>query len=425
MSASPFAKIQTFCPSFPWVGAKVTLSPEIIRRIPKTGRKFIDLFGGRGNITLRAIRDGLDYEQWVVNDTLTAPFFRAIKSHGGTFVAGKHVQEEYDRCKELKKQGDAYALLMEPWLCFNGGTYEGNGLRGSGGGKRSPESHTRHVRMAHKLLREKNVKVTALDWLDCLQAQELTADDFVMVDMPYIEANVGTYSPESVCPTEVIAHLQEAPFRWLFCEYRQPIYLVAFGEPAFQKEVQVRACMVGEVRKKRTECIWAGGGKTGPTVTITVDPVPEGRNQAYYKGLSVDELLKEIHQCIGSVSFSRNQMSREMRERLLPALLELKKRTYRKKPGFYESLAKIGLNADTVRQWFYRSHTADEAIGLLEENEPQTAVKKREEEQSPEELLLEHADRMARAVLDDEITYAKKLATQYLEARNEGRICQI
>jgi hypothetical protein len=116
-------------------------------------------------------------------------------------------------------------------------------------------------------------------------------------------------------------------------------------------------------------------------------------------------------------------MQREMRERLLPALLELKKRTYRKTPGFYETLAKIGLNADTVRQWFYRSNTADEVIDLFEE-ENQPSVKQRGGRDSvdTEALLLEHADRMAKAVLTDKFANAKKLATQYVEARKESRV---
>lgn len=115
-------------------------------------------------------------------------------------------------------------------------------------------------------------------------------------------------------------------------------------------------------------------------------------------------------------------MNREMRERLLPALVELRKRTYRKKPGFYVSLAKIGLNADTVRQWFYRSNTADEAVELLEETPPESVRREHSDGQSPEELLLEHADRMAKAILAGKLTHAKKLASQYLETRNEVHV---
>jgi hypothetical protein len=410
-------------PSFPWDGGKVSLSSEIVQRSPRKGRKFVDVFGGRGNVTFRAIHEGLDYEEWVLNDTLTAPFFRAIRDHGDKFISPENTQEEYDRCAQLAKRGDPYALLMEPFLCFNGGTYETNGRRGKGGGRRTAESHTKNIRLACQFLREKNVKITALDWLNCLEAEQLGSDDCVAVDAPYIGCNVGPYDAESISPTELIEYLQNAPFNGVLCEYCQPLYVAAFGEPAFKKEVQLRSTDVNKTRAKRTECIWVHEAKTGPAVTVTFQPVPQDREQKYYKCLSESELLEEVKKCIGSVSFSRNQMNREMRERLLPALLELKKRTYRKNPGFYDTLKKIGLNADTVRQWFYRSNTADEAINVLEE-ETQPPVKQCEDRDSvgSEALLLKHADRMAQAVLKGNFTNAKKLATQYVEARNESRV---
>ena len=105
-----------------------------------------------------------------------------------------------------------------------------------------------------------------------------------------------------------------------------------------------------------------------------------------------------------------------MRERLLPALLALKKLTYRKNPGYYDCLREIGLAPDTVRQWFYRSDTANMAIKELEEEpEPEPPIKRREPD--TKELLLEHADRMAKAILEHRIPYAKKLATQFIESR--------
>lgn len=409
---------------FPWDGGKYSLSPEIVKCIPRKGRKFIDVFGGRGNITFCAIHEGLDYEEWVLNDTLTAPFFRAIRDHGDKFKATEKMVADVARLAELAKQGSAHALLMEPFLCFNGGTYATNGLKGAGGGRRKAQSHTEIVRRASKILREQDVKITALDWLNCLEAEQLGSDDCVVLDPPYIGCDVGPYDAEDISPTELIEYLQKASFNWILCEYCQPLYVTAFGEPAFKKEVQLRSTDVDKVRESRTECIWAHESKKGPSVTVTFDPVPEDRDQAYYKALSADELLREIKLCMSSVSFSRNQMSREMRERLLPALLELKKRTYRKRPCYYDCLKKIGLNGDLVRQWFYRSYTADEAIDLLEENKPQLPAKNRGDEQSPVELLFEHADRMAKAALTDKLAgpYVKKLATQYIEARNEHRI---
>jgi site-specific DNA-adenine methylase len=409
-------------PIFPYPGGKGRLSPKIVEYIPKKGRKFIDLFAGRGNITFRAISERLDYREWVLNDNLTGPFFRAIRDHGDKFKATEKSHEEYERYAELAKHADPDALLMEPFLCFNGGTYKANNLKGAGGGRRTPESYTDVVRHAHQLLVEKKVRITDKDWWDCLEAEQLGPDDFVMVDGPYIGCNVGAYVAESICPTELIAYLQSAKFNWLLTEHEQPLYVTAFGEPAYKKEVQLRSCNVQKTREKRTECIWTNIGKTLPTVTVTFQPVPEDRTQTYYTKLSVPKLLEEIKKCMGSMDYGRNQMCKEMRLRLLPALLELKKRTYRKKPGYYDCLKKIGLNGDLVRQWFYRGYTAEEAIRELDKEEETQPPPRKRDEQSPEELLLEHADRMAKAILEDKTTYAKKLATEYIETRNESRV---
>ena len=84
-------------------------------------------------------------------------------------------------------------------------------------------------------------------------------------------------------------------------------------------------------------------------------PVPADRPDTYYADLSLEELRREIKEGMTVISGSRLQMNAEMRNRLLPALLALRKLTYRKRPGYYEMLRSIGLNGDTVRQCFYRS----------------------------------------------------------------------
>jgi hypothetical protein len=78
----------------------------------------------------------------------------------------------YDRCERLAKQGDPYGLLMEPYVCFNGGTYATNGKKGTGGGRRRPDTYMQMCRLACQFLRQKRVKVTDLDWLNCLQAEK-------------------------------------------------------------------------------------------------------------------------------------------------------------------------------------------------------------------------------------------------------------
>jgi site-specific DNA-methyltransferase (adenine-specific) len=264
---------------------------------------------------------------------------------------------------------------MEPYLCFDGGIFGGNGMT-TLGGHRTPKSYENNVHLASEFFCEKNVRITALDWLDCLEAEQLGPDDFVFIDYPYIGCDVGAYSAESICPTELIEYLKSAPFKWVLTEYYQPLYVQAFGEPVHQKEAQLRTTNFADTggQERRIECIWTNSGENWAnrdSVSVQPKPVPEDRKGNYYIDLPQDELLREIRECIATISAARNQMNAEMRQRLLPALRELKKRTFRKKPNYYETLAAMGLNPDTVRQWFYRSRPADEVIELVEENTEQ------------------------------------------------------
>ncbi|MGA9883939.1 MAG: hypothetical protein WBQ34_09495 [Candidatus Acidiferrales bacterium] len=397
--------------TFAYDGGKAMLAPEIMRRIAPRGRKFVDVCAGRGNITFRAIHDGLEYQDWLVNDVATGRFFRAIRDRGAEFRATEAASLDFPECERLVLRGDPQALLMEPFACYNGGTFGTNGHRdGTRGGRRTPLSHTKNIRLANRVMLENKIRITDLDWRDCLEAEELTENDFVVFDPPYIGRNVGPYDPESICPAELIEYLQQAPFGWLLCEYHQPIYVEAFGEPVFKKDVRNKG--------KGEECIWTKAARAVTTVTVP-KPLPPGRSETYYSGLTDSALLQEIRDAIGSVDLFRVGMQRELRERMLPALLELKKRTFRKRPNYYESLALIGLNGDRVRQWFYRSHSADEAIGLIEEPDGDPPQLPGRDGKSPSELLLQHCDRMAEAVLKNQIVYAKKLATEFVRVRDE------
>ncbi len=422
------SKRRIACPTFRYEGGKAGLAPKIAEYILKFGRKFIDLFAGRLNITFRAIANGNAFEEWVANDINRAPFFRALRDHGDLFKATPKTQDEFDRLAALAKQGDPHALLMEPFMCFNGGTFEGGGLS-TGGGRTSPESFETSIHLGCQFLRSKKVRITQLDWLDCLEAEQPGEHDFVMVDGPYLDSEVGSYASDSICPTELIDYLQRANFSWVFTEHRQPLYLQAFGEPVYQQKAQ-RPSQNSIQSADQFECIWTniGGASKRDTVTVPALPVPDDRNDTYYVGLDDDSLIREIKACVSVITESRKQMNKEMRRRLLPALLELKKRTYRKTPGYYEALQAMGLNPDTVRQWFYRSYTADEVIDLMEEKQTEPPPTPHDDgdplDDDPLDSnahLLKHADKMARAILDNKVTYAKRLATQFVRVREENR----
>jgi hypothetical protein len=142
-------------------------------------------------------------------------------------------------------------------------------------------------------------------------------------------------------------------------------------------------------------------------------------------GWTVPKLLTELRAIADRIEGYRLQVTAEERQRLLPLLIILKRLTKRKKPGFHESLASIGLNASTVRSWFYRGQPTDEIIAMLdpepEDEEPHalTTSKPPERRLSAEEKCLQKADKMVVAVLKRNFKRAIRLASEYADARKQ------
>jgi hypothetical protein len=163
----------------------------------------------------------------------------------------------------------------------------------------------------------------------------------------------------------------------------------------------------------------------GNVVTLHLpgtDCVPEVCNGSHYKELPLEALLTEIRDSVAAMDAARGVIDREMRARLLPALLALKARTKRQKPGYYDHLRAMGLTPGRVKMWFFRANAGQEIEALVEEPQPEPPAREREigaagDEQDGEEILLEAADRLAKSVLEGKLTYAKRLAKEWVEAR--------
>lgn len=427
---------------FRWPGAKNNLGRTILSYSPiKEGGKFIDVCAGRGALTFWAWELGFEFETFIINDPRTAKFFEALRDVGDKVrTPPRRSREEFDKQALLAKQGDQQAILLQAWLCHNGATYDSGGFSSSGG-RRSPESFKRIVQAGCLALREKNVRISGDDWFSCFEREKPGPEDLALFDGPYMECNVAPYKPWNILPVEVIAELQSARYQWILCEYYQPMLVAAFGEPVFKKEVQLRATNFKQTggQERRVECIWTSASyrahfaQNGANrdMSRSAKSVPADRPDTYYADLPLEKLIAEIKDGIGVITGSRLQMNAEMRKRLLPALLALRKRTYRQRPGFYETLRSIGLNADTVRQWFYRSYTADQVIDLVEEKHPVSKGGNRNQENDEEsrggngdedaadltQRFLLQADRAIAALLRDNITLAKRLGREYEDAR--------
>lgn len=278
---------------------------------------------------------------------------------------------------------------------------------------------------------EKKPVLTAFDWLDCIRRLKLGKGDLVVFDGPYVEANVAPYKPWNILPIEVIAEFKSAEYDWIFCEEFEPMYVEAFGPPVLKKRVQNRASnfAVTGGQETRIECVWTSESYKSHLAN-TEAKVPEVlhatlRGLKDYPSLTIPEVLKELRAVADKIEKNKLDVSAEERQRLLPLLIILKKLTKRRKPGYHESLASIGLNANTVRSWFYRGHHTDEIIAMLEP-EPEATKKTGPEDdhESPDPLLsaeeecFQHADKLAAAIFRAKIGgRVGYLAAEYANAR--------
>ena len=366
-------------PSEGYYGAKFRLAPDILARAPiKTGGKFIDLCAGRGALTFRAWAIGFKFEEWYLNDINTARWFEAVRDIGHEIKVPSRSRAEFEKQKALAEKGDQRAIALAPWLCFNGGDYSSGGSHGQdGGGRRTPESEERNLRLMHEVLTKLKPQISSDDWRVCLERLKPGPRDLIVIDFPYLDCKTEAYDPENVLPIEGIDWLQENPeCNWIFCEYDQPIYRYAFGAPIFQKEVQLRTVNFAKTKQgRRMECVWTSerykahlansGAKGQEALHATL------RDPKEYPNLTIEKVLEEIRAVVGKIEGHRLRISAEERKRLLPLLTILRKLTKRKKPGFHKLLDSIGLNASTVRSWFYRGVPTDQIIEMLEpEPEP-------------------------------------------------------
>jgi DNA adenine methylase len=243
----------TSIPSFSYPGGKVRLANKIVSFMPQSGRIYAEPFVGRGSVFFRAAST-LQYSCWRLNDTRTAVFFQALLSHGNTVTVPAHTKGEFQRQKAARRYGDPTAILLEPYLTFSGGGYSA-GYRSKKG---SPLQHRyqRTLRRAHQILTYTQPTITNNDWK--MVVSDLGENAFVYLDPPYFGAKVHGYCPADINYEEMVGVLKNARFRWILSEYSQPFYLEAFGEPFWQKDVQLRATNFSRDggRERRVECIW-------------------------------------------------------------------------------------------------------------------------------------------------------------------------
>jgi hypothetical protein len=247
-------------PTIAYPGGKARLARRIVSFLPGTGGTYVEPFCGRGNIYWCAVSQGLKYERWWLNDLVTAPYFRAIKEIGDTVEVPECSRYEYERQREAFKSGDRTAILLEPYLTFGGAGYLHSGFRGTRQGGVSSGGYQRTLRECHRIMHRTRPRLSSMDWKD-MGLEKLGAQDVVVIDAPYPNTNLRSYTDEAVDYVALVDLLLSVKFRWVLCGYLHPA-LHRLGEPAWATDLRFLYFRPGKEERerhgeeRRIECLW-------------------------------------------------------------------------------------------------------------------------------------------------------------------------
>jgi site-specific DNA-adenine methylase len=329
--------------TIPYPGGKGRLARFIISQIPKQGRAYVEPFLGRGNLFWAATCAGLQYDRWWLNDTVTIPFFHEIKRAGHTLKVPIRCRAEFERQRRAFVSGDSTAILLEPYLTFSGGGYFGAGCKGSDGMSNNGVSlagYQKTLRKCHGILHETKPKLSDLDWRE-MGLEKLGPEDTVVLDPPYPNGNVRSYSDASVDYEALVDLLLRAKFRWLLCGYPHPI-LCRLGKPFWARDVNL-LCIRGK-QEPRTECLWRNSDHQRSLAHRYL--LPEAAKSALSSfdnaaSLSFPALDSKIDKGLGLVARDWNAV--------LPYLLEMHRRL--SAPGKRNDLRKGAPSGLTWTEW--------------------------------------------------------------------------
>ncbi|HUW55298.1 MAG TPA: DNA adenine methylase, partial [Planctomycetota bacterium] len=154
-------------PGFAYPGGKVRLRKWLVSMMPRKGRRFVDLFAGRGNVFWLAAC-ALQFREWQLNDMWTNTWFDVIaRIDLGSIPIRLPMSEsvEWRRRADRARKGNAddIAVAMESITMFSGGV-SGNGSSPRRTSKYSVKAFRRTIECARRILRTKSAVVTGLPW---------------------------------------------------------------------------------------------------------------------------------------------------------------------------------------------------------------------------------------------------------------------
>lgn len=237
---------------FTYSGGKMKLARYISTFMPPSGRIYCEPCAGLGNLYWKAALN-LQFDEWRLNDIRTAPFFRALATHGKAVEVPARSYEEFLRQKAAFRSGDPSAILLGPYFSRNGGLYDKGERKDKGSVKAA--TYEARLRMCHSIVTLTQPAITAVDWKQVVA--DLGPNDFVYLDPPYADCHVGSYRANDIIHEELVEELLRAPYRWLLSEYEHPVYS-RLGSPFWRKAVQLRSTNFRDDggKGRRVECLW-------------------------------------------------------------------------------------------------------------------------------------------------------------------------
>ena len=179
------------CPTFKYSGSKAFLAPWVVGILPKTCRKYVEPFAGRGNIFYRYIHSGGKAQRYILNDKFNSDWLTAVKIYDGdwgfvddypidrnTFNRWLHSAESLER------------TIAACWVSYQGNRYRGIDGRvlgcnvtGSSGNRHSKKHTIQRLKSAQAYL--KRSEIYGMDYLRLLKRIRFAPEDLVYIDPPY------------------------------------------------------------------------------------------------------------------------------------------------------------------------------------------------------------------------------------------------
>ena len=222
-------------PKFQYNGGKANLRRFIVRWMRHQGSSYVEPFVGRGNCFF-LMRTISEFSRWHINDIRTVPLYEAIMKYDGRDlpdVPAGTVFEEW-----LPTADPIHARLLEPLLCWSGGSYETSTKAYPAAG-RLMNKYRENLLRAQECL--SGVRVTSFDALECLSEYINDPDAVVYLDPPYKGASVSAYSDKDVDWGMLYSLLTRARCSWYMSEYQYSEHDYVLGEPKVRFHTKVQA----------------------------------------------------------------------------------------------------------------------------------------------------------------------------------------